>query len=155
MKHLDLSRCQNSGNNEEDVLVQITASCQLEKLSLGCLYISNNFVKSIQKSALTLKVLDLSDCRGKKWLFIKEYFTCFQYLSINMTTFFEIFHQNPILKIIKILFTVGMILPIQGLRSWVGRIGNTKFQSLPTHFWPEPYCAHPLFISFWHCNTYS
>jgi len=64
LKHLDLSRCQNSGNNEEDVLVQITASCQLEKLSLGCLYISNNFVKSIQKSALTLKVLDLSDCRG-------------------------------------------------------------------------------------------
>ena len=66
LKHLDLSRCQNSGNNEEDVLVQITASCQLEKLSLGCLYISKNFVKSIEKNALSLKVLDLSDCRGKQ-----------------------------------------------------------------------------------------
>ena len=25
---------------------------------------------------------------------------------------------------------------------------NTKFESLPTHFWPNPYYAHPLFISF-------
>ena len=72
LKHLDLSRCQNSGNNEEDVLVQITASCQLEKLSLGCLYISKNFVKSIEKNALSLKVLDLSDCRGKQWYFHTE-----------------------------------------------------------------------------------
>ena len=90
LKHLDLSRCQNSGNNEEDVLVQITASCQLEKLSLGCLYISKNFVKSIEKSALSLKVLDLSDCRGKQWYFhTKKYISSRKYCFVKICQRFD------------------------------------------------------------------
>ena len=93
LKYLDLSRSQNSGNNEEDVLVQITASSQLEKLSLGCLYISNNFVKSIQKSALTLKVLDLSDCRGTTWHFHLEIPILLQEYILHLIFFF-IFHTH-------------------------------------------------------------
>ena len=76
LKYLDLSRSQNSGNNEEDVLVQLTAQCQLEKLSVASLFMSSNFVKSIQQNAPTLKVLDLSDCRGKyKVCQLKNLFT--------------------------------------------------------------------------------
>ena len=75
LKYLDLSRSQNSGNNEEDVLVQLTAQCQLEKLSVASLFMSSNFVKSIQQNAPTLKVLDLSDCRGKyKVCYLKTLF---------------------------------------------------------------------------------
>jgi len=64
LKYLDLSRCQNSGENDRDILVELTASCNLEKLSVASLFMSSSFIKSIQQNAPTLKVLDLTECRG-------------------------------------------------------------------------------------------
>lgn len=85
LKYLDLSRSQNSGNNEEDVLVHLTAQCQLEKLSVASLFMSSNFVKSIQQNAPTLKVLDLSDCRGLTFKSIRRIVTkCPELVEINV-----------------------------------------------------------------------